>query len=190
MIHSLVGPIPKHRQVWVEPNACGDHGWMRAIWIGLVSYPGRAWGCNLILENGAPYRNVPLHQLAARRRATKWSVSYAQAWDCYGYGFTTLEYPYLVGMTTWARYAKHATMRGTFLFSAAPVDDGFSHHPDQAKEFYFVELDNGRFTAQPTNRVLIEDRSFTTVKTPMGPTALDQWPKNLRRQEQVWSCED
>jgi hypothetical protein len=68
MIHSLCGPLPKHRYVWIQPQAMGNHGWLRAVWFGLVSHPSRAWGCNVMLECGAIYRNVPLHQLALRIR--------------------------------------------------------------------------------------------------------------------------
>jgi hypothetical protein len=57
--------------------------------------------------------------------------------------------------------------------------DGFSLEPEQSKEFYFVKLDNGRFTAQPTNHVLAKDKSFTTEVA---------WPK-LQRQTETWSVD-
>jgi hypothetical protein len=71
--------------------------------------------------------------------------------------------------------------RGMYLFTLAPVGDAFSAAPEQSKEFYFIQLENGRFTAQPTNHVLVEDRSFTTAL---------EWPKFLRRQNEWHSAED
>jgi hypothetical protein len=69
---------------------------------------------------------------------------------------------------------------GEYLFTAAPIGDGFSAEPEQSKEFYFIALKNiGRFTAQPTNHVLIKDKSF----------AEPAWPKFLKRQSGYFSSE-
>jgi len=135
-LHTHAGSLPTHKYVWIEPRAIGDHGWLRAVWFGLASFPGRAWGCHVMLESGAVYRNVPLHQLASHNDVDEpWTPAQAQ--------------------------------------TAAP---------EQSKEFYFIQLENGRFTAQPTNHVLVEDRSFTRKE--MG------WPDFLRRQEDWYSAED
>lgn len=175
MIYSHTGPI-RHRQVWIQPNAVGNHDWIQAIWFGLVSYPSRAWGCNVRLECGAPYRNVPLHHLASRPDAAKlWEPDDAQTWDCYGYDFTVVEYPYLAEMGVLTKVHE-----GSYMFSVIPIGDGWSSIPEQAKEFYFLELDNGRFAALPTNEVLLDDKSFGTP----------QWPDFLRRQTQIWSAEE
>jgi hypothetical protein len=65
------------------------------------------------------------------------------------------------------------------MFTAIPMLDGFSLEPEQSKEFYFIRLDNGRFTAQPTNHVLVQDKSFITVS---------EWPR-LKRQTETWSVD-
>ena len=65
------------------------------------------------------------------------------------------------------------------MFTAIPMLDGFSLEPEQSKEFYFIKLDNGRFTAQPTNHVLVKDKSFVTAA---------EWPK-LQRQTETWSVD-
>lgn len=176
MIYSHTAPI-RHRQVWIQPSALGKHDWIQAIWFGLVSYPSRTWGCNIRLECGATYRNVPLHHMATRADAAKvWEPSDAQTWDCYGYDFTIVEYPYLTEMAVVTKQA----YRGSYLFSAIPVGDGWSSIPEQAKEFYFLELDNGRIASLPTNEVLLDDKSFGTL----------QWPDFLRRQTHIWSAEE
>jgi hypothetical protein len=42
----------------------------------------------------------------------------------------------------------------------------------------FIELENGRLTVQPTNKVVFEERSFTAGTTP-----------KLKLQTETWSCE-
>jgi hypothetical protein len=69
---------------------------------------------------------------------------------------------------------------GEYLFSVAPVGDAFSAAPDQGKEFTFVRLDNGRLTIQPTDYVLFQEKSFTSV---------EGWPRGMKRSSEVWSCE-
>jgi hypothetical protein len=62
-----------------------------------------------------------------------------------------------------------------------PTGDPFSASPAQSKEFYFLQLENGRYTAQPTNQVLIDDRSFVDKL---------EWPTNLKRSRDWYSAED
>lgn len=182
-LYTHAGALPKHLYVRVQPNALGEHGWLDAVWFGLVSHPGRAWGCHVLLECGAVYRNVPLHHLATRDAVPEhvWTPRQAQTWDCYGPHFSLIEYPYLSGLTARVRLQDKTEYVGQYLFTAVPIGDGFSDAPDQAKEFTFVALDNGRFTTQPTNHVLIEERSFTTKI---------EWPTFLRRQLHTYSAED
>ncbi len=183
MIYTHSGPLPAHKYVWVQPNACGEHDWLRAVWFGLTSFPGRALGCHVMLESGAVYRNVGLHQLAASKEADEpWTPADAQTWDCYGYQFSVLEYPFLASMNARVRLQSRAEHRGMYLFTIAPVGDAFSAEPEQSKEFYVLQLENDRFTAQPTNHVLIEDRSFCNKDA--------SWPTFLRRQSTWFSAED
>lgn len=181
MLFTHAGPLPKHRYVYIEPNAIGTHDWLPAVWFGLCAYPGRAWGCHVMLESGAVYRNIPLHQLAHNKVAEPWTVKDAQMWDCYGWQFSLIEYTYFSGMRATVKLTDKRELPGEYLFTAAPIGDGFSATPEQAKEFTFFALDNGRFTTQPTNRVLFEDRSFTSKDR--------QWPTFLKRQTETFSCE-
>lgn len=183
MLYTHAGSLPNHKYVWIEPNAMGNHDWLRAVWFGLTSYPGRAWGCHVLLECGAVYRNVPLHQLACKNTAVEsWKPSQAATWNCYGWQFSTIEYSFLSNMNCKVRLQNKEEHSGMYLFTAIPVGDPFSAEPEQGKEFYFVELENGRYTAQPTNHVLIEDKSFTN-------SSID-WPKFLNRQTKWYSSED
>lgn len=184
MTSTLVGGLPLHRYVVVDSTFCarGPRRWLPAVWFGLVSYPGRAWGATVLFESGAIYRNLPLHALAETPQTVDlWTVRDAQQWDCYGWDFAAHVYPYLHGLRCQAKTAS-GIYPGTYAFSVAPMGDGFSAAPDQAKEFTFVTLDNGRWTAQPTDRLLFEDRSFTH-RAP-------QWPTDLLRQQITYSAED
>ena len=181
MVFSYAGALPRHQYCFVEPNALGEHDWLACVWFGIVSHPGRAWGCHVLLECGAVYRNVPLHQLAHKRTGDPWGAKDAQTWDCYGLDFSTIEYPYLAAARAQAKLQDGRCLPGRYLFTIVPIGDGFSSVPEQAKEFYVTALDTGRYTAQPTNHILIEERSFTTNLS---------WPTFLRRQSTIHCAED
>ena len=182
-LYTHAGSLPAHKYVWIEPNAMGEHGWLRGVWFGLTSYPGRALGCHILLECGAVYRNVGLHQLASAPDAEpNWTPGDAQTWDAYGWQFSTIEYPFLASMNARVKLQNKAEHRGMYLFTIAPIGDAFTAAPEQSKEFYVFQLENGRFTAQPTNHVLVEDRSFCSKDA--------SWPTFLKRQTEWHSAED
>ena len=189
MLNTLVGSLVTHRYIWVDTTY--THAvpqaprFQPAVWFGLVSLPGRMWGCTVMLESGAVYRALPpmaIAFVASPPEHEDWQQSpeEAQTWDCYGIGFTVVEYPYLVGLRCLAK-TDTLVQPGQHLFSVAPVGDSFSAVPDQAKEFHFIWLDSGRLTIQPTDRLVYEERSFTT--SPMA------FPRGLKRQSVVYSCE-
>ena len=179
MLHTGAGPLPRHTYCYVEPHTFGNAEWLRVAWFGLVSHPGRTWGCHVMLECGAVYRNVPFHKLAHKPTGTPWDPSDAQTWDCYGIHFSATEYPFLEGTRIRTRLRSKQEHIGTYMFTVIPMLDGFSAEPEQSKEFYFIKLDNGRFTAQPTNHLLVQDKSFITESS---------WPK-LSRQTSIWSVD-
>ena len=57
MRYTLVGEIG-HRYVFVDASFTHKDGigFIPAVWYGLVSYPGRAWGCTVLLESGTRVR--------------------------------------------------------------------------------------------------------------------------------------
>lgn len=174
----MIASLPHHKYVWVESSFIRTNGvgFEPAVWFGLVSVYGRAWGLNVMLECGAIYRSLPPHAIAfCKEPQLTWEVPDAQMWDCYADKFQLHEYAYL-------REARVKTKHhdGTYLFTAAFIEDAFTRTPEQGKEFSFIELENGRLTIQPTNRTLFEDKSFT-VDTGV--------PKDLMTQTRTWSCE-
>lgn len=187
--YSLVGELPRHVDCHIAAKFLYDDKMVTsaqpAIWFGLVSFPGRAWGCTVMLESGAIYRNLPPHALMFCREGRpvepSWSIDEAQLWDCYGEEFTTLEYDLLREHRCMVRIGGD-DLPGEYLFTAAPIGDAWTARPEQMKEFIFIRLGNGRLTIQPTNRVIFEERAFTRNKNL-------EFPKDLRRQTEVWSCE-
>ena len=190
MLNTVIGALPRHLYVFVDTTFTHQEKqpfrFVPAVWFGLVSTPGRMWGCTVLLENGAVYRNLPPHALLRDQMAfswppdAPWTAQDAQTWDCYGTDFSVVEYPYLAGLRCLAKTGA-TTSEGRYLFSVAPVGDGFSAQPEQAKEFHVLALDNGRLTIQPTDRVVYEEKSFTS-----GPLA---FPHGLRAQTEVYRCE-
>ena len=89
---TLVGELPRHQYVYVDKvfTHREESGFIPAVWYGLVSYPGRMWGCTCLLENGAVYRNIPLHALSFSPETEAWGARDAQTWDCYGCDFTVI----------------------------------------------------------------------------------------------------
>ena len=184
-MYTLVGQLPLHQYVHVDTaftHRAPEVSSIPAIWFGLVSYPGRAWGCSVLLENGAVYRNLPIHALAHTREglSVPWTPKDAQHWDCYGTGFTTLAYDTLRGLECLAKTAD-VQQSGAYVCTIAPVGDAYSAVPAQSKELVLIALENGRYTLQPTDRVVVRDVSFTT-----GQLA---FPRGLKRQEESWSAE-
>lgn len=173
--------LPIHQYIFVDRSVIRKNGtgFEPAVWFGVHAHPGRVWGCHVMLECGAIYRNVAPHQIAFSEKPDKWTVEQSQLWDCYGRDFTLLRYHYLSTLQGIARVQKQ-DIAVSYLVTAVPHGEGFSETPEQDKEFMFLKTAGGRLTVQPTNRVLFEEKSFTTKV---------EWPTDLKRQTESWSCE-
>jgi hypothetical protein len=186
MHYYRIGQLQKHLYLYVDTNFTHKEpvGFIPCAWFGLVSYPSRSWGCNLLLENGAIYRNVPISALSFTPNAEPWSLEQAQAYNCYSDSFTVIEYTFLSGLKCAVKIDSKALI-GHYLFTVAPTHDGFSHEPEQNKELLFIRLNNGRLTVQPTNHIKIEDVSFTEKFN--GDLSL---PKGLKGQKEIYQADE
>ena len=189
MLNTLVGSLVTHRYIWVDTTfthaVVQTPRFQPAVWFGLVSLPGRMWGCTVLLESGAVYRALPPMAVAfipVPPEHEDWHTSpeEAQTWDCYSTDFSVIEYPYLAGLRCLAK-TDTIVQPGRHLFAVAPVGDGFSSVPEQAKEFHFLQLDSGRLTIQPTNRVVYQDASFTITAA--------SFPVGMKSQTDIYRCE-
>jgi len=189
MIYSSTGNIPGgYRKILVDSAHTHHRGggvWLDANWFAIEAMPGHVYGATVLLilpEGGAPYRDLPLHALAhTHAPEPRWTAEDAQTWDCYSYHFTSIVYEYLDGLRCKVRTAR-GDLYGHFWFAIKPCLDAFSADPAQAKTFYLIALDNGRFTLQPTNHILIEEKSHTDL---LGPP----WPTGLKRSTEIHTAE-
>lgn len=184
---TLIASIPRHLYCWIDTRFIGHTpegpGLIPASWYGLRSVPGRAWGIDVLLENGAVYANLPPHALlfeAPSEWPAEWSLADAQLWDCFGYDFAVHEYEQLAGRDVELRGGR----QGVYLFTAQHYGDAYSLTPEQAKQYHFIRTDHGRLAILPGNHVLFHDKCFTTIANP------PVWPKWLRRQVEVYECEN
>jgi hypothetical protein len=152
-------------------------GYEPAVWFGLTLPANRAVGLTVLLECGAIYRCVPPHVWAFREDAPPWSLQEAQEWDCFGGDAQAIEYSYLRELPT---RTHPDDLPGSYLFTLEFANDGFSRYPAQSKALHALELDTGRLTLLPGNRVVFCESSFTRHDAP---------PTWLRRDTQVWGTE-
>ncbi|NBO70784.1 MAG: hypothetical protein EBU66_10275 [Bacteroidetes bacterium] len=181
MLYTGSGNIPHHIYCWVDSSFVRKYApkytFEPCIWFGLHSKPGHSWGCHIMLECGAVYRGVPPHALAFDVAPDPmWSLLDSQIWDCYGDQFSVVRYDYLNGQRAEIR---SNGLFGRYLFTAIPMNDGFTMEPTQSKEFMFIELDNGRLCIMPTNELRFHDKSFTE----------GDWPTNIKLNTTSWRVE-
>lgn len=150
-------------------------GWEPAVLFAITVPANRAIGLTVLLENGAQYRELPPHAWAFREDAASWQIEQAQAWDCFGGSAQVIEYAYLRELPV-----RHGALTGSYLATLEFGDNGFSRYPGQSKSLHLIELDNGRLTLQPNDRLRWHESSFTK---PDGDVS---W---LRRQTEVWGVE-
>jgi hypothetical protein len=86
-MNTFIGNIPNHQYIFVDSAFTHEKpiGFIPAVWFGIVSFPGRVWGLNVMLESGAIYRNLPPHAIAFDdKTGVNWTPNEAQRWSCYG----------------------------------------------------------------------------------------------------------
>jgi hypothetical protein len=181
MNYTKIGALPTHRYIYIDSEYTHEKpiGPVEAMWVGITSIPSRAWGINVILKDGgALYRNLPPNAVRFKETALEgWRIEESQLWDCYSYNFTILQNQILTGLPVTAKINQNI-YKGKYLFSTTHLNDGWSDSPDQDKEFIFIQLDNGRLTIQPTNKVAFIDHSYTNPIIP-----------KLKLHETIYSCE-
>lgn len=173
--------LPRHLYVWVDSAFIrrDREGFEAAVWFALHAEPGRAWGCHVMLECGAVFRDLPPHALAfSNSPSAAWGLQDAQIWNCYGRSFDLLAYDYLSDLT--AQYDRGHD-RAQYLFTACPYGDGFSLAPEQSKEFMFMRTRGDRLLIRPTNNLLFTERSFTEGAA---------WPDDIVTSQTIWNCEE
>lgn len=179
--------LPTHRYVGVVPSFVLQHTeqttLIPAMWVGVSVTGGRAMGCHVLLENGALVVDLPLHAL--RGAVVEWeplALADVVAWDGFGTNAEAWQPAALTGLFCAILDAthQHDVGRGRLWFAIDHIGDGYSLTPEQHKHLWVIERQSDHaLLLLPQDRMLIEDRSFTTI-TGIPP---------IQRQTQVWYAE-
>lgn len=157
--------LPKHLYGWLRTEFAnnlksGTAGVIPCCIFGVESIPGRALGFHVLCDNGALISQVPVHGMCWQPDALPMELWACQAWDCFGYWITAVEYAYL-RETDFAYVVDRVEYGGTYVCSIDWLDNGWSDAPDQHKHLHLIKLDNGNFALMPNNRVRVNEVSFT-----------------------------
>lgn len=121
--------LPYHLYVRIDAGAVADSE-QRGAMFALQPNIGGVFGAHVLLECGAVYRNIPIHQLRLDLPEmidvpSTHGPNDAQVWDCYASEYRAIEYTYLRGLAT--RIKSHCGLvAGRYLFTLIPQGDGFS----------------------------------------------------------------
>lgn len=180
--------LPKHRYVWVRNDMLyrePEPGLTPAVWFGISSTPGRAFGCHVLLESGATVIDLPLNALywtAEPEVEYQLDISDAVDWDSFGWAVEVYEPEYLSGLTVDVLPEGGTGLSvGEAWFAIDWTDNGWSDYPEQHKWLWVVADDSGRLIARPQNRLLFYESSFTN-ESGVGQGG-------IRRQTEVWKAE-
>jgi len=179
--------LPKHQYAYLRTEFCNNldekhNGTIPCVVFGAESNPERALGFHVLREDGALVAQVPIHALCWKIDAPQQQVGELEAWDCFGYWLTVIEFRYLRERAFSYKHAG-AEQQGRYLCTFDFIDNGFSDHPTQHKCWHFLALDNGNYALQPNNRCRVIDKSFTENEFTWDK------PPAIQTNELTWYCE-
>ena len=174
----LIANVPPIR-VYVKKEYLYDHQkghgeYAEGHWVTVKSIQGRAlYFETYIYESGALFDKLPISAFVSRTTdlGEDMKLEDLELWDAFSYNIAVLE-KITAGTGKVKYYSSNRNWYyGKYLFT---IDSGnpdknititdFSEVPEQHKSFNILELDNGHFAAQPNNRMLILDKSYTPKK--------------------------
>ena len=122
-----------------------------------------------LLPNGVNWTRRPINAFVWKKDYEgELPLEELELWDCFSYHISVLEKRFLKGQR--AKYYSPSKVwhEGTYMFtidscSADPniLNTTFSELPTQHKSFNILKLDNGYFAAQPNNRMIVFDKSYS-----------------------------
>lgn len=171
-----------HVEVFVKKEYLYDfekgHGELvEGVWVTVKSIQGKAlYFETYIPEYGAVYDKLPLSAFVWKKDFEgDLELEELELWDCFSYDITVIEKRLLKGQRSKYFSPSKKWHEGIYMFtidSCNPdsnrLNTTFSEAPTQHKSFNILKLNNGYFAAQPNNRMLILDKSYTpkTLKFP------------------------
>jgi len=166
--------------------------WEPCVIFGITSIPSRAWHFSIMCESGAQWARVPLHMLrhelpsndiktarfplVAALRPESHELHELQMWDCHGWEFGVCQYEYLREMNCQYRQRNGSLVPARYWFTVDHTDNGWSQFPPEHKCYHFLLLEDGtgQIAAQPNNRIVWRDDSFTKSGHPMDYRVVDR----------------
>lgn len=184
--------LPQHLYGFLRQEFCnnldGQHpGVVPCVIFGIEALPSQALGFHVLREDGAMVAQVPIHGLCHEPDAPQMGLEDLEAWDCFGYWVTAIEFSYLKGLEVSYRHGQQEEI-GIYVCTIDFLGNGFSGHPSQHKNFHLIKIiegpGKGNFALQPNNRCRWKDKSFTEN--------LFDWsqPPAIQTNEMVWHCEN
>ena len=165
--------LPFHLYVHVDNRALGPTmpaGTTRAIWHAVYARPAQIVMAHVLLETGAEWCGIPLHQLASDPKAfERDETSFGpcagdlQPWGAMGECIEAVHMHYLEGLLTIGSGVGPG-FKGRHTGIVIDWADGFSRYPQEHKPLNLVERRDGRFLLYPNNYCRFLDKHFTSEK--------------------------
>lgn len=154
--------LPYHFYVNVNNSALGPNmpsGTTEGIFHGIYSREHQTLLCHVLLETGAHWSGLPIHQLSLSNDFT-YDYGLLMPWASMGENIDTVLLGYLEGLVV--RTIKPISESGRHTGIIIDWKDGFSRYPQEHKPLNLISLDKGQFALLPNNFFLIEDKHFTS----------------------------
>lgn len=152
--------LPHHIYVNVNNKALGPNmpdGVTAGIWHGIYTREGQVVMCHVLLESGANWSGLPLHQIST---TTDFSIGHTilQPWGAMGEETIVWDCHYLKGLE--AKLLKPIEGVGRHTGIIIDWSDGFSQYPQEHKPLNLIHLVGGQFCLLPNNYLLYNDAHF------------------------------
>jgi hypothetical protein len=164
--------LPHHLYVHVNNAALGPTmpaGTTKAIWHAVYGRPGQIVMAHVLLETGAHWCGLPLHQLGAHPDAFRQmplgpgtAPCDLQPWGAMGDHLEAVSLDYLEGLTVMGSGVGPGFC-GTHTGMVLDWSDGFSRYPQEHKPLNLIERSDGRYLLYPNNYCRFMDKHFTSL---------------------------
>ena len=180
--------LPFHLYVHVDNRALGPKmppGTTAAIWHAVYARPGQVVMAHVLLETGAEWCGIQLHQIVSDPKAFgRTNDAFLpmgqdlQPWGAMGECIETVHMQYLEGLLVMGSGAGPG-FTGRHTGIVIDWADGFSRYPQEHKPLNLIERSDGHYLLFPNNYCRFMDTHFTHSRK-------DEELKHYRRGERVY----
>ena len=142
---------------------------VEGVWVTVKSIQGRALYFETYIPEYGYMTNYQLVRLFGKKiMRVKYALTEEQLWDCFSYDIAVIEKQMLSGNQVKYLSPSKKWYKGWYMFTIDNASSTnlernvtYSEVPSQHKSFNILKLENGYFAAQPNNRVIFYDKSYT-----------------------------